>query len=56
MRKRKMQTLKETLSDSSFERDTQDDKSRSVEEIPRPRIGERGQEVNPNNHRVIVSL
>ena len=33
------ETLEETLSDSSFERDTQDDKSRSVEEIPRP--GER---------------
>jgi hypothetical protein len=31
------ETLEETLTDSSFERDTQDDKSRSVEEIPRPR-------------------
>jgi hypothetical protein len=50
------ETLEETLSDSSFERHTQDDKSRSVEEIPRPRTGERGQEVNPNNHRVMVSL
>ena len=50
------EALEETLSDSSFERDTQDDKSRSVEEIPRPQPGERGQEVNPNNHRVMVSM
>jgi hypothetical protein len=27
-----------------------------VEEIPRPQPGERGQEVNPNNHRVMVSM
>ena len=27
-----------------------------MKEIPRPRPGERGQEANPNNHRVMVSL
>ena len=27
-----------------------------MKEIPRPQPGERGQEANPNNHRVMVSL
>jgi hypothetical protein len=27
-----------------------------VKELPRPQPGERGQEANPNNYRVMVSL
>ena len=51
------ETLEESLSDSSTERDTHDDKSEiAVKELPRPQPGERGQEANPNNHRVMVSL
>ena len=51
------ETLEESLSDSSTERDTHDDKSEiAVKEIPRPRPWERGQEANHNNHRVLVSL
>ena len=51
------ETLEETLSDSSTETESQDDKSEiSLKEISRPRSGEIEKEVKPNNHRVMVSL
>ena len=51
------ETLEETLSDSSTEGESQDDKSEiSVKEISRPQTVEKEKEATLNNHRVMVSL